>query len=176
MTELDQSEAQLTRKLRFTKFSGGQLRGSEGRANQQAGGEHRAGRQKLCDILLDVGDKGSVPEQHRKDAMPKPCADICSFGHTDPSSMNSRHKGNMFSGFAQAMKPRSLAGWKRTLHLPLWDKPDGSRSSKKGGLVEPAIGMPITKQGRHTRKRYLGRSDKVTFVRLSGGEGTDKRA
>ena len=67
-----------------------------------------------------------------------------SSGYPSKSTMNSRRKGNLFNGFVQEMNRHSLAGWKRTRPLRLWDKLDGSHSSKKLGLVGPAIGTPIT--------------------------------
>jgi hypothetical protein len=81
--------------------------------------------------------------------------------------MNCICMGNSNSVSREETMTYSRAGWKSTPLLPLWANRGESRPSKKRELAGPAIGMPAYRtQDRHTRKRYLGPSAKVTLARL----------
>lgn len=99
----------------------------------------------LCMVYCCVlGIRGDIPNSKRRKRCPNHY-DRRSAGRTSTSTTLSRETANSSRcSFKQTSQP-SFADWSSTAPLSFLGKGEGSRSSKKHGVGEPATGMPIAR-------------------------------
>ena len=88
-----------------------------------------------------LGIRGDIPNSKGRKRCPNHY-DRRSSGRTSTSTRETANSSRC--SFQQTSQP-SLAGWMSTAPLPFLGKREGSQSSKKRGVGEPASGMPIAR-------------------------------
>src|SRR5881275_2527270 len=120
----------------------------------------------IGDTILTSQERKLCPVRHP----------MCSPGPKDSSTMNSLPTGNQHSVSVQETSQRGNAGWPSTALLRLWDKQDGSQSSKKPARAGRATGTPIARKTGTPASTISGLRQGDVRAFRGGGEGAHERA